>query len=129
MWRMRKRNPSFCPRCKSRLYAVPRILPFTLGSGPGIEQIIDPHRAAIHRIAREEGVQALWVFGSVRRKDATKRSDVDLLVRWERPVSLLQKAGLIHKLEAELGRGVDLVEWDGVHWALAPQIHSEAVPV
>lgn len=77
----------------------------------------------------EEGAEALWVFGSVRRSEATSRSDVDLLVRWRKPVSLLVKAGLHSRLEDEIGRRIDLVEWDGIHWALAPQIRSEAVPL
>lgn len=126
---MRKRKPSVCPRCKSPTYAVPRIRPIELGRGEGVEQVVDPHRQAVRRIALAEGVQALWVFGSVRRREATSRSDVDLLVRWDHPVSILTKARLLRRLEEELGRPVDLVDWDAMHWALAPQVHAEAVPI
>jgi predicted nucleotidyltransferase len=54
---------------------------------------------------------------------------VDLLVQWDRPVSMLQKAKLNVRLEEILGRKVDLVNLGGVHWAIEPQVESERVPV
>jgi len=128
-WRMRRRHPTMCPRCKSRFYAVPAIRPVTFGHGEGIEQVIDPHRARLLEIAREAGVEGLWVFGSVRRREARRLSDVDLLVTWKRPVSLLELAGLVDRLSRELGRRVELVDRESLHWAVAPQILTEAVPV
>jgi uncharacterized protein len=105
------------------------IRPVTLGHGEGIEQIIEPHRVKLLEIGREAGVEGLWVFGSVRRKEARRSSDVDLLVTWKRPVSLLELAGLVDRLSSELGRRVELVDRDSLHWAMAPQILTEAVPV
>jgi predicted nucleotidyltransferase len=67
------------------------------------------------------------VFGSVRRREATPRSDVDLLVEWVRPVSLLDVAGLREELRKALGRGVDLVNRHGLHWAIEPQVEAEKV--
>jgi len=118
-----------CPQCKSRLYDVPFVQPVTLGSGQGIEQIIEPHRVKILEICREAGVEGLWVFGSVRRREARRTSDVDLLVTWKQPASLLELAGLIDRLSSELGRKVELVDRDALHWAMTPQVLSEAVPV
>jgi uncharacterized protein len=129
-WTIRGRGyPAVCPRCKSRLWRVPRIRPPELGDAQGIDEILGPHRAEIHRVAREFAVRQLWVFGSVRRREATKDSDVDLMVRWEKPVSLLDKAKLSVKLEAILGRRVDLVNEGGLHWAIEPQAEAERVPV
>jgi predicted nucleotidyltransferase len=118
-----------CPRCKSRLYDVPSVQPLALGSGKGIEDIIEPHRVKILEICREAGVDGLWVFGSVRRREARDTSDVDLLVTWTRPVSLLEFSGLIDRLSSEIGQRVELVDRDALHWAMAPQVLSEAVPV
>jgi predicted nucleotidyltransferase len=128
-WRMRRRHSTMCPRCKSRLYAVPDIRPVSLGDGEGIEQIIEPHRVRLLEIGREAGIEGLWVFGSVRRKEARRSSDVDLLVTWKRPVSVLEVAGLVDRLSSELGRKVELVDRESLHWAMAPQIFTEAVPV
>ena len=116
-----------CPRCKSRFYQVPVIKPVRLGSGLGIEEILRPHRDTIVRLARAAGAQGLWVFGSVRRREATSTSDVDLLVQWDRPPTLLDKTDLIIQLEQELGRRVDIVSRGSIHWGLAPQIEAEAV--
>lgn len=126
---MRRRRPAFCPRCKSRYYDVPKILPVRLGNGSGIEELLTPHRVRILALSRRLGVEGLWVFGSVRRREARHGSDVDLLVKWKTEVSLMDVAAFLGELEAELGRRVDLVDYDGIHWALRPQIHSEAVPL
>jgi predicted nucleotidyltransferase len=69
------------------------------------------------------------VFGSVRRREATSHSDVDFLVEWAHPVSLLAIAGLQLELREILGRRVDLVNRHGLHWAVDPQVEAEKVPV
>jgi uncharacterized protein len=126
---MRRRRSSICPRCKSRLYDVPVVRPVVLGTRQGIDEILGPHRDVVLRLARNAGADGLWVFGSVRRRDAGPRSDVDLLVTWKPTVSLLDIATLADALDSELGRRVELVNRDDLHWAMAPQILSEAVPL
>lgn len=128
-WHMRRRKPAYCPRCKSRYYDVPLIRPLLLGNGAGIEELVTPHRMKILDTARRHGVEGLWVFGSVRRREARRTSDIDLLVKWKVEASLLEVAKLLGELEAELGRRVDLVDYDGIHWAIRPQVISEAVPL
>ncbi|NNN17898.1 MAG: hypothetical protein HKL79_06015 [Thermoplasmata archaeon] len=129
-WRVRRpENPAVCPRCKSKLYEVPRIRPVSLGTGHGIPEIVTPHRQEILRLAQQYGVRRIWVFGSVRRREATSRSDVDLLLEWRRPASLLDVAGLRIDLRRTLGRNVDLVNRHGLHWALEPQVEAEKVPL
>ncbi len=118
-----------CPRCKSRIFARPKVRPIRLGRGLGVPELIDPHRQALRRAAERHGVRQLWVFGSVRRREATARSDVDLLVAWRRPVSLLELAGLRIELRRILGREVDLVNRHGLHWAVDPQVEHEKVPL
>jgi hypothetical protein len=128
-WRMRHRVPAMCPRCKSRLWDVPKIRPVTLGNGLGIEEVIGPHRDEIMRLARRHGVRRLFVFGSVRRREATEQSDVDLLVEWRRIPSLLGHASLANDIERAVGRPVDLVNRGDLHWAVSPQVEAEAVPL
>jgi len=126
-WTPVKAPVRICPRCKSHLWDSPRIRPVKLGTGLGIDEIVKPQLAEIKRVARRYGVARLSVFGSVRRKEATPTSDVDLLVRWKRPVTLLTKAGLNLELERILGRRVDLANEGGLHWGIGPQVRSEAV--
>ncbi len=129
-WTIRgKRRPAVCPRCKSRLYDRPRLRPVSIGRGLGVEEILQPHRDEIWAAARRFGAERLWVFGSVRRRQATQLSDVDLLVRWGRPHSLLDRESLAAEIEAILMRRVDLVNEGGLHWAIEPQVESERVPL
>jgi len=43
----------------------------------------------IIEICRQSDVSWLGVFGSVARGEATEESDIDLLVRFSKPISLL----------------------------------------
>ncbi len=130
VWSLRNvRRPAVCPRCKSRLYRIPKLRPVTVGRKLGIEEVLHPHREAILAAARRFGAARLWVFGSVRRREATKGSDVDLMVRWAGPHSLLQRASLAAEIERILGRPCDLVNEGGLHWTIAPQVESEKVPL
>jgi predicted nucleotidyltransferase len=126
-WTPVKSPVHMCPRCKSKLWDVPKIRPVKLGQGLGIEDILTPHLPEIRRLARKYGAERIKVFGSVRRHEATEESDVDLMVRWSKPVSLLDRAGLRLGIELVLGHPVDLVNEGGLHWAIAPQAESEAV--
>ncbi len=128
-WTPVKAPVRMCPRCKSLLWDVPKIRPVKLGNGLGIEEILAPHQGEIRRLARRYGAELIMVFGSVRRREATEESDVDLMVRWKKSVSLLDRAGLRLDLEKALGRPVDLVNEGGLHWAIAPQVEAEAVPL
>jgi hypothetical protein len=64
------------------------------------------------------GVKTLGVFGSYIRGEQGKRSDVDILVEFERPISLLQFLALERQVSELLGRKVDLV----MKTALKPRI-------
>ena len=128
VWRLRRRVPRICARCKSPQFDVPKIEIPTYGTGLGIPQLLEPHRKALVRLARRYGAR-LAVFGSVARATATARSDVDLLVEWRRPVGLLAHARLREELEKVLGRKVDLVTEESLRWLIQPQVLREMVPL
>ncbi len=73
------------------------------------------------------GVKELYLFGSAVRNEAGDDSDVDLLVEFERPVSLFQFVRLQHEIEAVLGRRVDLVTPGAIKPQLRDRILREAV--
>jgi len=54
-------------------------------------------------------VVKLGIFGSMARGEAGERSDVDLLVEFSRPRSLLALVALQRQLSTALGRKVDLL--------------------
>ena len=128
-WIPRKARVPSCPRCRSELYAVPKLRPVKLGDGLGVEDIIAPHRDEILRLGRKFGVRRFRVFGSVRRREARPDSDVDLLVEWKRrhpPVAFLD---LPIALEELLGRKTDVVSPEALHWFVRPKVEAEAIPL
>jgi predicted nucleotidyltransferase len=93
----------------------------------GIEEILGSKRDEILRIAAKHGVTNIRVFGSVARGEAGPESDVDFLVEIVERVSPWFPAGLIRDLEELLGREVDVVTTNGLHWYLKDRIFAEAV--
>jgi predicted nucleotidyltransferase len=61
----------------------------------------------IIEICRRSGVSYCAVFGSYARGEATKASDVDLLVKFSKPIGWAFY-GIAEDLETALGRKVDL---------------------
>ena len=76
---------------------------------------------------RTHAVQAVWLFGSVARNEATAGSDVDVLVDFSAPVTLFQFVRLRRRLEVVLGRRVDLVTREALKPQLRDRILSEAI--
>jgi predicted nucleotidyltransferase len=74
-------------------------------------------------LCRENGVARLAVFGSTSRNEAGPDSDVDLLVRFARPLSLLKQTALERRMSEILGRKVDLVSEN----ALSPYLRDKVM--
>ena len=79
------------------------------GSTLGIREVLEPHRSELLSAAVSRGFSHVRVFGSVRRGEATEKSDVDLLVDRDEGASLLDRAALTRQLERVLRRKVDVI--------------------
>ena len=57
-------------------------------------------------------IEKAWVFGSYARGEETKKSDMDILVRFDKNanISLLDYAGIMLDLEGLLHKKIDLVQ-------------------
>ncbi|CAN7622777.1 nucleotidyltransferase family protein [Pseudorhodoferax sp. LjRoot39] len=75
------------------------------------------------------GVLDLALFGSVARGQASERSDVDLLVRFDGPATSERYFGLMFYLEDMLGRPVDLVTDKALRPELRPHVERDAIHV
>ncbi|MDW8069134.1 MAG: nucleotidyltransferase family protein [Anaerolineae bacterium] len=80
-------------------------------------------------LARRYGVAVVGVFGSYVRGEAQPESDLDLLVDFLRPVSLLELVGAELYLSEALGIKVDLVPRRSLRPELRNVILSQVVPV
>jgi predicted nucleotidyltransferase len=86
-------------------------------------------RDQIIEIAARHGAHNVRVFGSAARGEAGPESDVDLLVDVGPAHSRWFPAGLILDLEELLGREVDIVTEDALHWYIRDRVLEEAIPL
>ena len=82
----------------------------------------------VRPILEKYGIQKAGVFGSTARGEA-EIYDVDLLVKIDQKISLLDFIGIQQELEDELDMKVDLVEYASLKPALKEDILKEEVPV
>lgn len=90
---------------------------------------MDTLRGEMPYLAEEYRVSALEVFGSYVRHEQRRNSDLDVLVTFSKPPSLLKYVRLENYLSDCLGIKVDLVMKDSLKPHIGKAILREAVPV
>jgi len=88
-----------------------------------VEEVLDLNK--ISRICKAYNVAKVGLFGSLARGDYGPASDVDLLVEFSEPLSLLQLVALERQLAEVLKRKVDLVTRKALSPYLAQRIEQE----
>lgn len=85
----------------------------------------------LERRLRERGINALYLFGSTARDEASAASDLDLLYEYDpaRPFSLFDQAGAMLELSDALETKVDLVSRIGLRARLRARVEGEMVRV
>jgi hypothetical protein len=94
-----------------------------------VEQLLRILRERMPELKDRYKVTSLGLFGSYVRQAQRKKSDLDLLVEFQEPPSLLTFLRLEHDLSDLLGVKVDLVMKDALRPTIARRILSELVPV
>lgn len=80
-------------------------------------------------ILKEAGVTRSSIFGSYVSGEAREDSDIDMLVDVPKGTGLFGFVGIQLKLEAALGRKVDLVEYATIKPRLKPYILNNQFPI
>jgi len=88
----------------------------------------DDIKQKIRPILQKYGIARAGIFGSAARGESTAR-DIDLLVKIDRKISLLEFIAIQQELEDVLGVKVDLVEYSAIKPALRDEILEDEVPV
>jgi len=91
-----------------------------------ILELLENHKSEFER---RFGVRDLALFGSTARGEATGKSDIDILVRFDGPATSARYFGLQFYLEDLLGRPVDLVTDKALRPELRPYVEREAIHV
>ena len=92
------------------------------------ENILEKLRSVRSGLEEEFPIHRLAIFGSVARGEATPESDIDVLVEIEPSVGL-GFVVLADRLEALLGRQVDLVSRRGIKPSLWRIIEPDLIDV
>jgi uncharacterized protein len=82
-----------------------------------------PKLRALHHVSR------IALFGSYARGEQGPKSDIDILVEFDRPVDFVEFMNLEFYLKRLLNRKVDLVTPDALKQITRPSILKEAVYV
>jgi hypothetical protein len=93
------------------------------------DAILAALRAALPELRRQWPIRGLAMFGSVARDDAEASSDLDVLVEFDRPITLSQFLALEAALTEIAGRPVDLVSRPSLKPFIGERVLREAVPV
>ena len=88
--------------------------------------LLKEHKPAL---AQRFGVVELALFGSIARDEASSDSDVDVLVRFDKPPHWRQYFGAQCFLEELLGCPVDMATHQELREEIKPFIEQEAVDV
>lgn len=80
-------------------------------------------------ILKRNGVVRAGIFGSYARGEATKKSDIDVLIQFKGRKSLLDLAGLEIELEEKLMKKVDVVTYNSLNPLIKEQVLKEEIEV
>lgn len=86
---------------------------------------IEELQAKVAPVLRASGVEYAAVFGSTARGLMRPESDIDILVRFNRDVSLLEHIGVAQNLEDLLQQKVDLITERSLSRYAAPNVKRD----
>lgn len=89
-------------------------------------QILEQIRLLKPELKKQFYVEEIAVFGSVVRNEANESSDLDILVKLEKPLGF-KFISLINFLESNLKEKVDVVTDKAIRPKMKQQIFNEAV--
>ncbi|WP_205948501.1 nucleotidyltransferase family protein [Pueribacillus theae] len=94
-----------------------------------ISMKLKDNREEILRIAKENGIKNLKLFGSVARSEDGEESDIDLLVSFEEGKSLFDLIRFKQEMEEIMGKNVDVLTENAIHHSIKEKILNEAIPL
>jgi hypothetical protein len=93
------------------------------------EEIIKILKEEVPSIRDKYGVKTIGIFGSYVRSEQNVKSDLDLLVQFEKPIGFFKFIALEDYLTKRLGIKVELVTEDALKPLIKPRVMKEVVYV
>lgn len=128
-WVARKKEVRQCPKCKSAYWDSPKKVEMKEMNKQKtfneIKNVILSHK---NRLTQKYKVKEIGIFGSAVHNEQRKRNDLDILIEYSEPISLLTKAGLLNYLRDILHEHrIDLVDKGLVRSEIKSNILKETV--
>ncbi len=86
---------------------------------------IETIKNKISHIFTEYGITYAGIFGSVSRGDDKPESDVDIMIRMGKPLTMFSYMAMIRNIEESLGRKVDVVTEKSLNKFVRPYVLPE----
>ena len=87
--------------------------------------LLKEHQSEIDAICVENNISYLGVFGSYARGDNTENSDIDLLVRFSKPVSFFTMMDVEDKFSTTLHKKIDLLTEEDISPLIKPYVDKD----
>ena len=94
-----------------------------------MENSIEGIKKKIIPVLKEYKVKKAGIFGSYARGEHKKKSDVDILVKTDNKMGLLEFIDLKLTLQKSVKRKVDLVEYETIKKELKKQILNDEIRI
>jgi predicted nucleotidyltransferase len=91
------------------------------------QQVLKVLRDELPFLTDKYGVKKIGLFGSYSREEQTRKSDIDLLVEFERPIGFFKYIELEDYLAKRLGVKVELVTDEALKPALRPRLKKDII--
>lgn len=95
----------------------------------GLDAFVARHQAALRKLARDNKITRLWLFGSRARGEARPDSDVDLLYQAPPGTNIWDVSGFLADATDLLGVDVDVADIDALPPYMRETVLPEAVPI
>ena len=92
-----------------------------------LADILDILHSLSPQLENDYRTDLVGIFGSFVRGEATKSSDIDLLVQPRKGATLIELIGLSHFLQKKMGRKVDVVSERSLKGLLKASIYRDLV--
>lgn len=112
-----------------KIFAEDNVLQDTLNkqvADKPMHRLVEKYRTQILKLARENGVSNVRVFGSMARNSVNKESDLDLLVDLEEGSSGFSLGGFLEDVSKLVDRKVDVVTEKSLHPTIREKVLREA---
>ncbi len=80
-------------------------------------------------ILKRNGVKRASIFGSYARNEQTKKSDIDMMIKFAGKKSLLDLIGLEQDLEDKIGIKFDISTYDSINHLIKNRVMSEQIQI